>query len=60
MNCMNFKFIPFIVIFVILFLWSVYAQELKLAFIFLLVSACLAIFYIEEQRLKSCQEKCKT
>ena len=48
------------ILLVILFLMAVYAHDLKIAFLILLIIGSLILFYIEELRIKECEKKCKS
>ncbi len=42
-----------------LFCTLLYARQINMAIIFLLVSAILLIIYIEESRIRDCEKNCK-
>jgi Flp pilus assembly protein TadB len=46
------------IVFTFLFFLFIYARQIKIAFVFLLVGALLWITFVEETRLEACQAKC--
>ncbi len=46
------------IIFTILFFISIYARQIKIAFIFLLVNALLWTVFAEELRIANCEARC--